>query len=270
MANLRKDCIKARRNFTRSKIRPAYSANAEKHRLDYMEARSNYKWGIIEAKRKKRKELSEEVRNNIWGLPYKIIRDKFGAKTLRQTEETIEGAIRKLFPQREIMEPEAFEHDPEDIPKVTKYETEVAAERMANGKAPGPNGIPPEATKILPKRWPALIGEMIDEILRKGAFPVKWKNAKLVLIPNGKKDAFRPICLIDTMAKIVETVVNKGLQEELEEKDALSPRQFGFRQGLSTLTALEEVDRITEELSRSQSHRRKILAMILLDVRNAS
>lgn len=228
VSTLRKECIKARRKYTRSKTRSTYSTYAERHILEYTEARNRYKWGIIEAKRNKWKELCEEVRNNIWGLPYKIIRDKLGGKTLRLTEEKTEETIRKLFPQRDITERETIEYDHKDIPEVTKYEMEIAAERMATGKAPGPDGIPPEAIKILAKRWPELIGKMIDDMLRRGEFPDRWKNAKLVLIPKGKRDTYRPICLLDTTAKITETVINWRLQEELKEKEGLSPNQYRF------------------------------------------
>lgn len=69
IATLRKECIRARRNYTRSKARSAYARHAEQYKHEYIVARDKYKWGIVGAKRNKWKELCEEVRRDVWGHP---------------------------------------------------------------------------------------------------------------------------------------------------------------------------------------------------------
>ena len=102
----------------------------------------------------------------------------------------------------------------EDIPKVNAEGIQRAAKRIANRKAPGPDEIPAEILKILMLKRPEIFARMTDKILHEGRFPEKWKTAKLVLIPKqGKPDAYRPICLLNTAAK---ALVNNRLQEELE------------------------------------------------------
>lgn len=99
----------------------------------------------------------------------------------------------------------------EDIPKVTIDEIERAGERLATGKAPGPDGVPPEVARMMAQPRPGLLQKLANKIFREGTYPKQWKKASLVLIPKpGKKigpSAFRPICLLDTMGKIMENIL---------------------------------------------------------------
>ena len=96
-------------------------------------------------------------------------------------------------------------------------------------------------------RGPQVMASFTDRMIREGVFP-SWRTANLILIPNaGKKNSFRPIHLLNTIAKGVETIINRRLQEELQEKDALSETQYGFRPGRSTLMAF---DRVLETVER--------------------
>lgn len=175
-----------------------------------------------------------------------------------------------MFPTGRNFSRERFTVDPEQIPKVTSTEVAAVAERMAVGKAPGPDGVPAEAVRALLRRWPSVFARLVEGILSSGEFPDEWKTANLVLIPKpGRKDAFRPICLLDTIAKAVETILNIRLQHELEDTRGLSDNQFGFRPGLSTLNAVEIVcQAVAQERARPWRQRNRCL-LILLDVKNA-
>ena len=78
---------------------------------------------------------------------------------------------------------------------------------MKPGEAPGPDGVPPEATVALMKSWPRIMSSLVGGIPRTGSFPEEWKIAQLVLIPKPKKDAYRPISLLNTIAKGIETIM---------------------------------------------------------------
>lgn len=58
--------------------------------------------------------------------------------------EKAAAAVLKLFPARDIQEREDLQIPEEDIPKVHADEVRIAGERMKLGKAPGPDGVPPE------------------------------------------------------------------------------------------------------------------------------
>jgi len=117
-------------------------------------------------------------------------------------------------------------------------------------KAPGADGI---TAGMLRKAWP-VIGEEITDLfsrcLEETTFPQPWKQAKLVVIPKtGKKDmsspkSYRPISLLPTLAKALETLVIQDLEQEtlLNEQE----QQHGFVPGRSTFTAIRAMYDWTE------------------------
>lgn len=78
-----------------------------------------------------------------------------------------------------------------DVPKVSRLEIEIAAGRITPGKSPGLDGVPPEAVRAPLNAHPTTCLRMIDDIFGSGVFPIEWKTARLVLVPEpGKKDAY--------------------------------------------------------------------------------
>ena len=82
----------------------------------------------------------------------------------------------------------------------------------------------------------------LSTLLFKGTFPDQWKTASV--IPVHKRDSksdptkYRPISLLSIISKVMETVVNKQLQNHLLNIDLISSRQFGFRPHHSTADLL--------------------------------
>lgn len=270
VADLRRETNIARRHYVRARRVAADDAvYMEPYKKDYFGKKKKYANAIMAAKREGWTELIRKLRDDVWGMPYKIVRGKLGSKRLKLPSEKIDRAITQLFPEGHPFPREPVQVDENEVPKVTVMEVIAAADRMAPHKAAGPDGVPPEVTKKMMKRWPGIFAKMTSAILAKGVFPSMWKTATLVLIPKPKKpDAYRPICLLDTIAKGVETIINNRLQEELEE-DRLSERQFGFRRGRSTLTALDTVYNMVAEERKRPWQRRNRCLMVLLDVQNA-
>jgi len=71
--------------------------------------------------------------------------------------------------------------------------------------------------------WPAIghdITKLFHRCLTEGTFPEPWKQARLVVIPKpGKNDltspkSFRPISLLPTLAKALETIIIQDLTDE--------------------------------------------------------
>lgn len=63
--------------------------------------------------------------------------------------------------------------------------------------------------------------DLINGLFMEGIFPNVWKIAKLVLIPKPgheevTRTAYRTICLLDTFAKLYESIILKRLDEEME------------------------------------------------------
>jgi len=87
-------------------------------------------------------------------------------------------------------------------------------------------------------------------------FPRCWKDAEVVVLLKGKdKDptepkSYRPVSLLPTLAKVLETLIIKRLGEEITNN--LSEDQHGFISTRSTLSAfnslLHWVDNRSEKL----------------------
>lgn len=92
----------------------------------------------------------------------------------------------------------------ERIPEVTAEEIEnvIKRARRKGNKAPGPDGIQARIMAEAHSCAEAMHRGLYDACLRTGKFPVKWKEAKIVLIkrdgkPDGVPSSYRPLCLIN-------------------------------------------------------------------------
>lgn len=74
---------------------------------------------------------------------------------------------------------------------------------------------------------------------------------------------WKAICLINTIAKVYEILIEDKLIREIEERGNLANSQYGFRKGRSTVKAIEKV------LEFSRKHMSKLCIMLTLEVKNA-
>ena len=79
--------------------------------------------------------------------------------------------------------------------------------------------------------------------LQKGQFPSAWKTSVVVPIPKGKRDrrvvsSYRPISLTSSTSKVLERLAHWQILSYLLKNNLISPRQFGFLPGRSTLLEL--------------------------------
>lgn len=172
-----------------------------------------------------------------------------------QEDTTNEGKARCLYeqffrkkPRREDMNlPErpkykkAFDFEP-----ISELQLRGQIDRLAPHKAPGPDGIP----NIFFKECKEVIVPFLLTIYRAtfklNWYPEEWKKSKTVVIrkPNLNKDnyhypkAYRPIALLNTMAKILSACVAEILSTEGERHSLLPATQFGGRQGKTTTDAI--------------------------------
>ncbi|KAL1448625.1 hypothetical protein WDU94_003699 [Cyamophila willieti] len=164
---------------------------------------------------------------------------------------------------------------PEDEIELFTIEELVEAEqRIKPNKAPGPDQIPPKVVKEVALGSPQLLLDVFNQLLTKGDFPRVWKEGRVVLIPKPKKpgqqNKYRPICLMDTFGKLYESLIIRRIIKELDEKNALSPNQYGFRSGKSTVEAIQQVTRIARrEIEKGRSRTRNLCILVTLDIKNA-
>lgn len=106
--------------------------------------------------------------------------------------------------------------------------------------------MPDVIVREVASRKPEILRSTVNSLLKNRLFPVPWKVAKLVLLRKGNKplenpSSYRPICLLNTVGKLLERIIKGCMERHLSDSDDLSDRQFGFRKGRSTVDAIQRV-----------------------------
>lgn len=269
---LRQTCLLKRRKYTRAKKH----GPAEDEHAEYKTAKIELKTAIENSKREKWEELRRDINYNPWGLGYKIVMKKLGArKSFPELEEsTMENIVETLFPSHELRADEPCEVAENYLPFFTQDELQSAASTLKNNKAPGPDGIPSEVLRIIATERPHVLLDMYNSCLSQGVFPEIWKRQRLVLISKGKGDpatpsAYRPLCMLDTAGKLLERMLKPRLTAAINNAGGLSPRQHGFISGRSTIGAIEEVVKSVDAARIINNYSRPVVLIATIDVKNA-
>lgn len=274
IARLRSASLTTRRRATRARTR----TDADELMAEHKQAKKSLRLAVRRSKRACEIALCNEVDNDPWGLGYKIVTKRIGALSASgvMNEEDVKQIVDGLFPthpEREVAN-DLEEDGEEAIPEFTKEELFTAVDSLKNGKAPGPDGIPTEILKIAAHECSELILCMYNTCARAGVFSKLWKRARLVLISKGKGDPtlpnyWRPLGLLDTAGKNYEKMLQPRILRAVEFAGDLSPRQYGFRRGKSTIDAISSIVRVIENAQTGNHYSRKITLLVTLDVKNA-
>ena len=130
--------------------------------------------------------------------------------------------------------------------------------------APGLDEIGNKIVKAAPETISTTMATIINACLQQGVFPDAWKRARLITLlkgPNRDRSAmssYRPVCLLSTLGKLFEKVLEVRIQGAANE----DPRQFGFKQGRNTTNAIEE-------LTKYRESKEKHVVAIMLDISSA-
>ncbi|CAF5182070.1 unnamed protein product, partial [Rotaria magnacalcarata] len=105
-------------------------------------------------------------------------------------------------------------------PDILESEVKFAIETLANGKAPGHDGIPIECFKTIKEDAVKILTKLCQQIWKTQKWPQDWKTSLLIPIPkNGNaKDCsnYRTIALISHASKIMLKIIQRRLEPFLE------------------------------------------------------
>lgn len=199
-----------------------------------------------------------------------IMATKFGELQNNTAHSAIEEEITQSI--KSITEVDT-QLSPEELASYIATPTEVKniIRKLPNGKAPGPDNIPNKILKNLPQKGIVQLTYIINSILKLQIFPNQWKNALIIPIYKKQKDktdptSYRPISLLNTMAKITEKIIHRRLIEAVEKRNnIIVPEQFGFRAGHSTTM---QIVRISNDVIKNYN-KQKVTVMTLLDIEKA-
>lgn len=260
--------IKEARGEMRSKLMKARASKLTKDWKAYRLQAASYKKNLTKTKRQSWKNFVADTDSvDAKARLTKILKADSSKQTHIQSVYREDGSITKT--PTETLERLTEVHfgptdlnapTPDDQPEVTVETDDTTTNRVysedrlrramklfAPNKAPGLDGIQPI---LIQQGWEHL-HEPISTIMRishkLGHVPACWRESKGIFLPKpGKPDylqpkAYRVITLTPTLLKLQERAILWHMQEDLKMNTLISERQYGFKRGSSTTTALHKV-----------------------------
>ena len=152
---------------------------------------------------------------------------------------------------------------------VTSNFVKIQLQNLKTNKAIGLDKISARLLKDSADIMAPSLQALINKSCLQGKFPNSWKSAKVIaLFKSGDKsscDNYRPISILPTISKIIERAVHQQFYDFLQVNNLLFKDQFGFRNKMSTTSALLK---FTDSLLESMDEGR-VSGVVYLDLRKA-
>jgi hypothetical protein len=164
--------------------------------------------------------------------------------------------------EQELSLPEVVE---EQLRPLKLHEMKYEIKMLNPKKAPGLDLITAKMLKELPEKTIRALLYLFNAILRVGYWPSQLKTGQVITILKPGKDptnaeSYRPISLLPTISKLLEKLVHKRLQEDLDPKEWVPDHQFGFRHAHSTV---QQCHRIVDVINKAIENRQYCTAAFL-------
>jgi len=156
-------------------------------------------------------------------------------------------------------------------PPITASEIESAVRKAAPNKAPGPDGI---INNILQKTLDLILPIlhlMFNASWSLGYFPQHFRQSTTIVLRKPGKDdytqpkSYRPIALLNTTGKALESVIGTRLMYLADKYDLLPETHIGGRKMMST----EHAVHLILERIHTAWKQKKVASLLLLDVSGA-
>ena len=97
----------------------------------------------------------------------------------------------------------------------------------------------------------------MNQVIQNGKMPTSWEGTLITLIPKkvGEEkmsESIRPICFMNTAARIVTSVWGKRLSESLEQQSVFEGLQEGFRPDRSKRRQISRFISALQDVARNQ------------------
>lgn len=152
---------------------------------------------------------------------------------------------------------------------VTESEIKYKINNLKNSSSCGKDGISVQIIKSVQIFIIKPLTYIINRIFDTCIIPTQFKESLVMpIFKQGDKqrtENYRPISLINNLAKIFEKCIKSRLSEFLEKGNLLSDNQYGFRQGRNTEQAIQK---LTLNVIKNFNDNKKSIA-IFLDLQKA-
>jgi ribonuclease HI/exonuclease III len=178
-------------------------------------------------------------------------------------------------PDVDLSDIENYEYpNPINIPqRISVRELHRAISKTKKDSAPGPDGIPNRIVKLIARDTPEILLRLFQACLDRGIHPTAFKKATTIIIRKFRKEnysdpaAYRPIALLNTLGKTLESIISERIRFAAESHALLPATQMGGRRMRSTDTAIQL---ITEKIHAIWgANRQRVASLLSLDVSGA-
>jgi hypothetical protein len=182
--------------------------------------------------------------------------------------------LRTFFPPLpDVIEDEGLrpQRTPLPMPPLTMEEVEQRVFAAKSWKAPGEDGLPAMVWKQV---WPMVKDRVLllfQASLDSGCLPTQWRHARIIPLKKpGKEDytvakAWRPISLLSTLGKALESIIAERISYAVETLGLLPTNHFGARKRRSTEQALVLLQEYIYKAWRAKT----VLSLVSFDVKGA-
>lgn len=160
--------------------------------------------------------------------------------------KNFQNNYKPIFNSRKIKENDYLSFKKDEIENIIKKNKNTA---------PGHNKISNKILKLLNNKSIDKITYLLNKTMMNQKYPKNWKIIKIVPILKPNKiqtdiKSYRPIALINTIAKLFNKLIKIRLDDHLETNNILPPLTFGFRKNKSTH---ECISYILHEINKNTS-----------------
>ena len=155
---------------------------------------------------------------------------------------------------------------------VTDEEVYSILKKVKPDKCPGIDGIPNRFLQAMGAPLARAITELINTCWRLEYYPQRFRQARTIVLRKPEKDdysvpgAYRPIALLSTIGKVIESLAARRLQDLAEQHNLIPETQMGNRPNRSTDTA---VDLLVEQIHTVWESKDHLATVLSLDISGA-
>jgi ribonuclease HI len=155
--------------------------------------------------------------------------------------------------------------------EITEDQVRRHIQSLSPYKAPGPDEIPNIVLKECADLLLPYLGKIFRAIIGLQVYPATWKEAITCVIRKPGKTrydmpkAYRPIALLNTMAKLLSAIVAEEITHMTEKHQLLPMNHFGGRPGRTTTDSLH----LLTDTIKAAWRRKQVVSVMFLDIEGA-
>lgn len=164
-----------------------------------------------------------------------------------------------------------------DFPPISSCELRAALRFINDNQAADNMGIKPILLQHMPSEVEHLLCQGFTHFLKHSYVPDDWKQSVLLPLlkpdkPAGEVTSYRPVAITSLLCRLMEAILTRRIHHHLR-KTPLSPKQMGFRRGMSIefilthiLSCLVEGSRLAQKWQESANRATRMYARLLVAV----